>query len=90
MRRGRALKGAKRVEVELWWWGSRRGHRGSSELRGLEGMVCRVIRGSSKLVGLVVTGTGTDRLVDGRWGLGRELGKLHGAGNWLGKLGAEL
>ena len=63
---------------------------GSSELRGLEGMVCRVIRGSSKLVGLVVTGTGTDRLVDGRWGLGRELGKLHGAGNWLGKLGAEL
>ena len=56
MRRGRALiqKGAKRVEVELWWWGSRRGHRGSSELRGLEGMVCRVIRGSSKLVGLVL------------------------------------
>ena len=70
--------------MELWWWGSRRGHRGSSELRGLEGMVCRVIRGSSKLVGLVLVLV----LVDGRWGLGRELGKLHG--ELVGKVGGRV
>ena len=83
-RRGRAwLREAKRLGLGMLGWESRR-------VKGLVGEVGEHDRErvsiwvSSKLVGLVLVLV----LVDGRWGLGRELEKLHG--ELVGKVGGRV